>query len=250
MAAYAGQTVLVRLRYKTDPFTFLSGILVDEIALGTFADGAESNAGWTLNGFTTTNGVEASNAAHYYIAEFRQYRTYDKGLQTGPYTFGRAALPNWVDHFPYQDGLLVTYWDTAEANNNTSAHKGEGRSLPIDAHPDPLLRDVAYPNQTPFTSPWSASVQSYDSTFTLEPTDSITLPFVGRPTATAPLIQFSQTHPSLPGVSVFNDMNTYWNARTALSSVIVPQTGTNIRIVSTSAQDTFMHLQVTAPAAN
>lgn len=251
MAAYAGQTVLVRIRYKTDPFTVLSGIMVDQLALGTFADGAESDDhGWTLAGFKTTSGVEASNAPHFYIAEFRQYRTYDKGLQTGPYTFGNATLARWVDHFPYQDGLLVTYWDTAEANNNTSAHKGEGRSLPVDAHPEPLLRDVAYPNQTPFTSPWSASVQSYDSTFSLDPTDTITLPFAGRPTPTSALMQFSQTHAALPGVSVFNDQNNYWNTRTALSSVIVPKTGTNIRIVSTSAQDTFMHLHVTAPAGN
>ena len=97
MNAYAGQTVLVRLRYKTDEFTNLKGVMADEIALGSYADGAETgDNGWTFNGFKITSGVENSNAPHYYIAEYRQYRTYDAGLQTGPYTFGRSGsgLPN------------------------------------------------------------------------------------------------------------------------------------------------------------
>lgn len=244
MTPYAGQTVLLRIRYKTDPFTFGKGLMVDELSLGTFADGAESDAGWTMSGFKTTNGVEASNAPHYYIAEFRQYRTYDESLKTGPYTFGRADRPSWVDHYPYQDGLLITYWDSGEANNNTSLHRGEGRALMIDAHPEPLQRDVAFPGQTPFQSPWSSTIQTYDATFSLEATDAITLPFAGRPTPTSPLMQFEQSHPSLPGVSVFNDLNSYWTAAKPDASVIVPKTGTTIRIISTSAQNTFMHLQV------
>ena len=116
--------------------------------------------------------------------------------------------------------------------------------LPIDAHPEPLLRDVTYPGQAPFTSPWSSTVQSHDSTFGLEPTDSITLPFYGTPAAGAAPVQFTQTHPSLPAVSVFNDLNPYWYARTSTAGVIVPQTGTSIRVVSTSAHDAFMQVQV------
>ena len=26
--------------------------------------------------------------------------------------------PDWVEHFPYQDGLLVWYYDTSFADNN------------------------------------------------------------------------------------------------------------------------------------
>ena len=29
--------------------------------------------------------------------------------------------PDWVEHFPYQNGLLVSYWDTSQADNNESA---------------------------------------------------------------------------------------------------------------------------------
>ena len=243
MTPYAGQTVLLRLRYKTDPFVSQKGIMADEITFGSFSDGAENgDNGWTLNGFKATIGIESSNAEHYYIAEFRQYRTYDEGLQTGPYTFGQFATPNWVNHYPYQDGLLVWYWDTGEANNNTSQHRGEGLSLPIDAHPVPLLRDVQFPGQPALTSPWSTTIQSYDATFSLEPTDPLTLPFAFAFQGTP--FQFSQSHPSLPGAAVFNDLNTYWYATKPDASVIVPQTGTAIRIVSTSAQGSFMQVQV------
>lgn len=243
MSVYAGQTVLIRLRYKTDEYTNLKGIMADEITLGTFYDGAEGeNTGWTFNGFKVTSGVESSNAAHYYIAEFRQYRMYDKGLQTGPYTFGYAALPDMVAHFPYQDGLLITYWDTAETNDNTSLHPGEGRSLPIDAHPGPLVRTAKWPDGSPLVSAWSATFQTYDSTFGLEPTDPLALPFRGSFSGT--LVQFWQEHPSLPGVPVFNDLTQFWSPVTPAANVIVPKTGTIIRVVNTNAHDSFMQVHV------
>ena len=45
-------------------------------------------------------------------------RWYDKYLQTGPYNFGFPSQPDWVEHFPYQNGLLVSYWDTTQSDNN------------------------------------------------------------------------------------------------------------------------------------
>ncbi len=35
-------------------------------------------------------------------------------------------MPDYVDHFAYQDGLLIHYWDTSQADNNTGLHPGEG----------------------------------------------------------------------------------------------------------------------------
>ena len=64
MSAYAGQTVLLRFRYKTDEYTYLKGILIDEIVLDTFTDGAEAgDNGWALNGFKATTGVRISVGA-------------------------------------------------------------------------------------------------------------------------------------------------------------------------------------------
>jgi immune inhibitor A len=243
LTPYAGQQVLLRLRYKTDEYTNLKGIMADEIALGSFADGAENGSGnWTLAGFKTTTGVERSQAPHYYVAEFRQYRDYDKGLATGPYTFGDAARPDWVYHYPYQDGLLITYWDGGEADDNTSQHPGEGRSLPIDAHPEPLIRTGQWPDGTTFASAWSATVQTSDASFGLEPTDPFHIGFVG--TFAGQRLQFWYDNPSLSAATEFNDANSYWRSATPGNSVIVPNTGTIIRVITTSAQDTFMQVQV------
>ncbi len=248
MTPYAGQTVLLRLRYKTDAYTNQAGFMVDDITLGTLTDGAEGDtSAWTFAGFKATTGYEPSNAAHYYIGEYRQYRNYDKGLQTGPYTFGFADLPNYVAHYPYEDGLLVTYWDTDTSNDNTSVHPGQGRCLPVDAHPDPLIRTGTWPSGAALVSAWTAPVQTHDATFGLHPTEPMHLPFVG--TYNGQRLQFWFDSPSLPAVPEFNDMNNYWSpmANANLSSVIVPKTGTTIRVVSTSAQDSFMQVQVQAP---
>ena len=119
-----------------------------------------------------------------YVLENRGYRGYDTSLKTA-YNFGSLAGPNakpdWVEHFPYQDGLLISYWNTQYANpnnpirgeNNVGDHPGEGMILPVDAHPDffhnadgTLMR---------------ARILSFDSTFGLEPTDPITINDNGVP---------------------------------------------------------------------
>lgn len=228
MSAYGGQTVSLRLRYWTDGFVQGKGLLADQISLGAFADGAEAGAnGWTLSGFKASTGVESSTYFNAYLAEYRQYRGYDSGLQTGPYNFGFTnTLPDWVEHYPYQDGLLIHYWDTSQADNNTSVHPGEGLILPIDAHPAPLIRTTGVV--------WSGRVQSYDSTFGLEPTDPVTLHRLGVP----------NNYPSLPAAPVFNDLQDYWSPVTPLAGVKAPKTGTTIQVINTNAQGNFMEVHV------
>ncbi|HEX6086110.1 MAG TPA: immune inhibitor A domain-containing protein [Thermoanaerobaculia bacterium] len=255
LAPYAGQTVLLRIYYKTDPGTFFWGMAVDNIAIGTFLDDAENTPnGWTLTKFFASSGKTITNKAHYYIAEFRQYRGYDTGLQTGPYA-GTSFLSGKVGHYPYQDGMLVTYADEDWNNNNTSTHAGEGFALPIDAHATPMLRTGLVEPGTDRVfnfAPWLSTVQSFDATFSLDPTDAITLPFVGTlsPLPGSPAgspnrrVQFEVPIASQAGIPVFVDSNGYWFTSKPDASVIIPQTGTSIRIVSTSAQDSFMHIQV------
>jgi immune inhibitor A len=243
MSPFAGQTVLLQLRYRTDEYTNYNGVMVDDIALGSFSDGAEGDtSAWNFQGFKVSTGAESSNASHYYLAEYRQYRDYDKGLQTGPYTFGYADRPDYVAHYPYQDGLLITYWDTDTSNDNVSVHPGQGRSLVVDAHPDPLLRTGTWPNGSSFASPWSAPLQSYDATFGLQPTDALNVPFVMIDGAQR--LQYWFNQPSLPPAPEFNDMNSYWSPTTPSSSVIVPKTGTIVRVVNTSTQGDFMQVHV------
>ena len=77
---------------------------------------------------------------HYYVASNRTYTAFDQYLQTGPYNFGFPDRPDWVEHFPYQNGLLVSYWDTSFSDNNESQHPGQGEILPIDANPTAIYR--------------------------------------------------------------------------------------------------------------
>ena len=143
LSAYAGKTVDVRFHYVTDPAAGGKGFFADEIKLtsGTttlVADGAESGAnGWTVDGFQAAGATMTKAYDNYYVASNRTYTSYDQYLQTGPYNFGFASKPDYVEHFPYQDGLLVTYWDTSQSDNQTAVHPGSGLILPIDANPGP-----------------------------------------------------------------------------------------------------------------
>lgn len=227
--AYSGE-VLVGFRYWTDVAAVEPGFMVDEIVVaGGAPDGAETEEGWTLDGFSVTAGTETGYYSNYYVAEFRQYRDYDEGLQVGPYNFGfldNEALGNWVEHFPYQDGLLISYWDNSESDNNTGPNDGSGLILPIDANPEAMrgAEDTVLRNR----------IQTYDATFGLEPTDAITLHFDSVP----------YDFPSLPASPVFDDRNSYWDPNNPTGSVITPNTGTQIRVKSISAKGGFMQVEV------
>ena len=222
--------VMLGFRYVTDSNTGGFGFMVDEISItGEATDGAETDAGWTFAGFRVTSGQELQYYANYYVVEYRAYWGYDKNLEVGPYNFGfvdNPLLGNWVEHLPYQDGMLVNYWDTSQTNNNVRQHPGAGLILPVDAHPVAMIRADG--------GVWRNRMQTYDATFTQQPTDPITLHWRSQPSY----------HPSLPAVSMFDDRNSYYDPLNPWGSVIVPNTGTQIRIQSISAQGNFMQVQV------
>ncbi|MGH3372304.1 MAG: immune inhibitor A domain-containing protein, partial [Nocardioidaceae bacterium] len=185
--------------------------------------------GWTLDKFSVAeNGVVQNQYSHYYIAENRTYGGYDKVLSEGPYNFGWGiSAPNTVEHFPYQDGLLVWYWDTAFSNNNTSVHPGGGEALPVDARAASLR--------------WSNGsiarnrIQTFDATFGLTATDRVTLhreTTAGMTTLTAP---------SRPGVAVFDDTDPkrYYDPANPGHSAIVGGTGTRIEVISSTQNGTM-----------
>jgi len=249
LSAFAGQTVTITFGYVTDggvqgaTGAFPAGISLDDISISGEAtpDGAESGAPtWTFatngdTGFHVTGGSETFQYFNAYLAEYRTYRKYDKALQLGPYNFIGATL---VEHFPYQDGMLVWYWDTSFSDNNVGDHPGGGEILPVDAHPGVMHwanGAVARPR-----------IQSYDATFGLWSTDSITLHGPGG----------AQTFPSLPARPVFNDNLSYWvngdpgdapaNGRyqSEWNSVKVPHTGTTIRVVGIDSGSGFLQILV------
>ncbi|MFF9211138.1 MULTISPECIES: immune inhibitor A domain-containing protein [unclassified Streptomyces] len=235
--AYAGKKIDLRFRYQTDGGVALKGFAADEITVtadGTpvFSDNAESaDAAWTAAGFSRIGASFTKDYAQYYIAENRQYVSYDKTLKTGPYNFGFASRPDWVEHYPYQNGLLIWKWDTSQADNNTGTHPGAGLILPIDSHPEALRwKDGTL---------MRGRIQSYDAPFSLYPTDGITLHRADVATKIWPS----------SGVSVFDDhAGTYWDATNPASGVKVTDTNTRIRIVKEAKDGSTINLQV-GPAA-
>ncbi|WP_146362317.1 immune inhibitor A domain-containing protein [Arthrobacter yangruifuii] len=166
---------------------------------------------------------DAAGNGRYYIAENRQYLGFDATLQTGPYNFGWAvSAPDRVEHYPYQDGLLVTYWNAGQANNNTRQHPGAGLVLPVDARPQALT--------------WSDGtiarnrIQSFDATFGKEATDPILL---HRETAAG---MTTLTAPARAAVPVFDDTNpnAYYDPANPEASVQVAGTGTKITVINSN----------------
>jgi len=166
---------MFRFRYQSDGGVHLAGAFLDDILVksgGTtlLTDDVENDgSGWdAVGGFTQSTGTEVSSGDRYYLAENRTYVGYDATLEKGPYQFSNALTkPDWVEHFAYQDGLLVWAIDETYSDNNTIEHKGHGLALPVDAGVTPMT----YPDGT---MP-SNRRQPYDATFGLQTIDKVAL---------------------------------------------------------------------------
>jgi len=219
LSAYANKSVSLRFRYFTDTNTGGFGFFADDIAITNggatvFADGAEAGAnGWTPVGFSAVGNSLVTEYDNYYIASHRTYESFDKYLKTGPYNFIPGST-TMVEHFPYETGLLVTYWDTSYGDNNTSQHHGAGLILPIDSHPDLVLKGDG--------TPWRPRVQGFDAPFSFQRTDSFNLHY----TATATSKVGGQW-----GNPLFDDSKSYYREDPATSTyygVKVPNNGVKI----------------------
>lgn len=222
LSDYAGQEVELRFHYRTDGGVAEKGFTADDIVItadgeALLEDGAEDgDAGWSADGFERIGESFTKSYPQYYIAESRQYVGYDETLRTGPYNFGfTSTKPNFVEHFPYQTGMLLWLWDTSQLDNNVGVHPGEGLVLPIDAHAEP--------------EKWSDGtlmrnrVQAFDSPFSWYPTKQVTLHQDGAPTEIKRKL----------GKPFFDDrLGTYWYESNPTAGVKVPDTNTRISIVS------------------
>ncbi|MFF8872978.1 immune inhibitor A domain-containing protein [Streptomyces massasporeus] len=233
--AYAGKKIELRFRYQTDGGVAQKGFAADAITVTAdgatvFSDNAETaDEAWKKTGFSRIGASFTKDYAQYYIAENRQYVSYDKTLKTGPYNFGFTARPDWVEHYAYQNGLLIWKWDTSQVDNNTSQHKGTGLVLPIDSHPDALK--------------WADGtlvrnrVQAYDSPFSLYRTDGMTLHKA----------DVAKYIPGSKGVSVFNDRkNDYYDESNPTAGVKITDTNTKIKILKEAKDGSTIELEVGA----
>uniref|UniRef100_UPI00374E03DB immune inhibitor A domain-containing protein n=1 Tax=Streptomyces chisholmiae TaxID=3075540 RepID=UPI00374E03DB len=219
--AYAGGSVDVRFRYQTDGALAETGFTADEITITAdgevvFSDNAEDGEGdWQVNGFSVVGASITDDYPQYYIVESRQYVGYDTTLENGPYNFGWLdERPDWVEHYSYENGMLVWLWDTSQTDNNTSQHPGEGLILPVDAHPTAETWADGSPLRNRF--------QARDATFGRSDTAELTVHQNGVPT----------TLPSQDAARAFDDRRgDYYDEANPGNSVIVPNTNTRISVL-------------------
>ncbi len=229
-------TDAVRFRYWTDVAVAERGLLVDNIAIdGELIGTAEAEEGWEFDGFTVTSGTEENDYFNAYVLENRQYDGYDKSLSSA-YNFSFPFnKPDFVETYPYQNGLLISYWNEEFSDNNVGDHPGGGEVLPVDAHPEFLHwpnGELARPR-----------IASFDSTFGLENTDQVTLQRELSEGDVEKLVI-----PTRDAVSTFDDTLSWWSNedyhgatgehlgryQPGWFGVDVPQTGTTIEVTSTN----------------
>ncbi|GAA2492118.1 protease [Winogradskya humida] len=219
--AYAGQKVKFRLHYLTDGGVSEGGFFGDNLTVTTdgtvvSTDGAETTPTWTPAGFSVVGSSTTAAYDNFYIVGNRSYVGYDQYLKTGPYFFGYPAKPDFVDHFSYQQGVLISYWDTSVSDNNVSTHPGTGRNLYVDAHPEPVYNLEGVP--------WRARVQIYDAPFGLKKADSFTLHINGK----ASYIRGQAAQPT------FDDTQKYFYDETPAAGVKLPAAGVKIQVTAQS----------------
>jgi immune inhibitor A len=256
LTGFAGSTIDLRLRYATDAGFEDKGWFTDDFAVTTdgvetWTDDAETDGDWATEATTFTNTTGAgwhrdsgtTVAAQYYLAEWRNFDGFDKGLQ---YAYDSTYLHDaWkVEKIKYNaPGMLVWYRDTSYGNiNNVGATTtdlpstgSKGGLLLVDSHFDPLRRLGVAADKDPSTlnnlpsRPQSSNVafglrQTYPfrECFELLPAE----PFSEYCTdfgAQAPVSKFTDTTGWYPGMEVRPNGALFF--RDIDASTVVPSEG-------------------------
>ncbi|MEV4117774.1 immune inhibitor A domain-containing protein [Micromonospora sp. NPDC049645] len=230
LSAYAGTTVQVRLRLATDEAFEERNWFVDDFSVTgggatTWSDDVEGGAnGWTATGGTfvdtTGAGWEISSGtevhAQYYLAEWRNFDGFDKGLKYAYDTI--YSHDAWkVDRISYNaPGMLVWYRDTAlgDVNHVTGqmtslpSYGAKGGLLIVDSHFDPLRRTGEAAVKDPsVTDNLPSRPQSSNAAFTL----NRTYPFTEcLEAADEPYSAYCTKFKGLPPVKAFTDAKGYY----------------------------------------
>jgi immune inhibitor A len=225
LSGFAGSTIMLRLRYATDAGFEDKGWFADDFSvttdgIETWSDDAETDGDWVKDDTTFTNttgggwhrdpGITTGN--HYYLAEWRNFDGFDKGLQ---YTYDSTYLHDaWkVEKVKYNaPGMLVWYRDTTYGSvNAVGANSGDfpsygskGFLLLVDSHYEPLRRTGEAADLDPSTlNNIPSRPQTSNSAFTLHPTYGFRECYENLPAE--PFSEYCTDFGPQPGVSKFDD---------------------------------------------
>jgi immune inhibitor A len=227
LTPYAGTTIGLRLRYATDaafeePGWFADDFEVTADGTSVWTDDVEGGeAGWTSEQgtFTDTEGAGWIITTgtfvyqHYYLAEWRNYDGFDKGLR---YAYDPIYLnadgAEWrVTRTPYNaPGMLVWYRDAQYTVNHVTtplfappSTGSKGQLLIVDSHFDPLRRFGEAAEHDPTTlKNLPSRAQSSNAAFAKRPTRSFR-ECIEDPAGSYTV--YCNRHAPLPGVARFTD---------------------------------------------
>ena len=256
LSPYAGKNIKLRFRYATDAAFLERGAFIDNIKITAgrtvlLNDPVEGNNpnGWTNEvrsfvsgeplsaGWKFSTGVEVYPL--YYLAEWRNFNGFDRGLKYTYNTILAELTPDGRDEFRVDlvpsnvPGMVVYVRDTRfgnepfgadntilDPNNQFTATPSEGPKgglLVVDANADPLRGprngslDTGYGTFPfpPFNN-WSARVQTTNAAFNMQGTPPITLTFATGTATPTTTIYTPTLYTSLPGVPGFHDSLGYY----------------------------------------
>ncbi|MFI7420613.1 immune inhibitor A domain-containing protein [Nonomuraea sp. NPDC049684] len=229
LTPYAGQSIKLRLTYNTDAAFEPRGWHADDFSLtngGTavWSDDVENGEnGWKATGGTFTNtsgqGWTVNNGSReisrFYLAEWRNFDGFDKGLQYA-YDTNYSRDGAWkVEKVKYNaPGLLVWYRDSTFTNNSVVNNLtlppsigSKGSLLVVDSHYDPLRRTGTAAEKDPTRHKnMEGRTQSSNAAFSFNKTYPL------KECLEAPDEPFSEyctNVPALKGVPTFTDAKTW-----------------------------------------
>ncbi|MEV4217620.1 immune inhibitor A domain-containing protein [Nonomuraea sp. NPDC049725] len=255
LTPFAGQTIKLRLAYNTDAAFTPRGWHADDFSItnggaSVWSDDVENGEnGWRAFGGTFTNtsgqGWTINNGERqidrFYLAEWRNFDGFDKGLQYAyDTTYSRDGA--WkVEKVKYNaPGLLVWYRDSTYTNNvlanNLEAAPSigsKGSLLLVDSHYDPLRRTGEAAAKDPSRHKnMEGRSQTSNAAFSFKKT----YPFKEcLEAADEPFSEYCTDVPALKGVPSFTDAKTWYPGlelqdgslyyRDFDASVVVPSKG-------------------------
>jgi immune inhibitor A len=254
--AFAGQNIKLRLRLATDEAFLERGWFADDFSVTgggatAWSDDAETDGDWVAEVTTFVNTTGAgwhrdsgtSVRTHYYLAEWRNFDGFDKGLQ---YTYDSTYLHDaWkVEKIKYNaPGMLVWYRDTTYGNqNNVTATTtdlpsagSKGGLLLVDSHFDPFRRQGVAADKDPSRlNNLPSRPQSSNTAFGLQPTYPFRECYEALPAepfseyctdfgSQAPVRKFTDTKGWYPGIEFWPGVGYFF--RDVDASTVVPSVG-------------------------
>lgn len=224
LSAYAGETVTLTLRYKTDAAVTNDGWWVDNVMLddaviddfetavapGTFPGWTNSDPGWFV--IPTTGTYE-----RYYLVEWRSMTKYDQMIHRAAYIHNYADGPEGdvVSRIPYNmPAALLYYRDTqygatyamSPNQSDPPSYGSKYQLLVVDQNWEPTrIFSGTVGDPAAYEGYWTGRINSYDAGLTLQDTDLFTIPtYYGIPGLPP------QVYPSKPAVTKFNDAQGYY----------------------------------------